>query len=163
MTPTLARMVSAHERNYKKADQNGSPLPAALSLRTTAERPAARTFSVQRRHPRRKPIRRADAGIDRAADRYAAVIRAHGKGLRHPPQQPEMRGRSFYEGRGGKGEVRNRRTPVRIFSDHRQAGAGGGRRESEKGLGGAGLFRSRMLKQFIESGAPHDGAEEHSR
>ena len=65
MTPTLARMVAAHERNYKKPIKWFAH-PAIVPLRTPAERPAARTFSVQRRHHRRNRSG-GGRGIDRAA------------------------------------------------------------------------------------------------
>ena len=66
MTPTLARMVAAHERNYKKPIK-WFAIPATLPLRTPAKGPAARTFSVQCRHHRRN---RSSGGrrIDRAVD-----------------------------------------------------------------------------------------------
>ena len=66
MTPTLARMVAAHERNYKKAHQVVRH-PATVPLRTPAEGPAARTFPVQRR-PHRRNRSGGGRGIDRAAD-----------------------------------------------------------------------------------------------
>ena len=66
MTPTLARMIAAHERNYKKPDQMVRH-PAAFPLRAPAKGPPARAFPVQRR-PRRRERPSGGRGGHRAAD-----------------------------------------------------------------------------------------------
>ena len=71
MTPTLARMVAAHERNYKKADQVVRD-SATVPLRAPAERKAAGTLSVQRRHHWRNVTGGRD-GTDCVAHRFCCA------------------------------------------------------------------------------------------
>ena len=51
MTPTLARVVAAREREFQETDEVVFD-PAVFSLRKTAARPIARAFPAQLRHHR---------------------------------------------------------------------------------------------------------------
>ena len=66
MTPTLARMIAAYERGYKKPFK-WFALPQLFRYERQQKGPPARALPVQRRHHRReRPRRRRRA--DRAAD-----------------------------------------------------------------------------------------------
>ena len=86
MTPTLARMVIARERDYKKPLRWFSAA-AVFPLREAAERAAARVLPVELRHHRRGVDRRR-CGDDRADHRYAARLRPHGGRFRRARQRP---------------------------------------------------------------------------
>ncbi len=86
MTPTLARMVIAKERAYRKPMKWFQHVEL-LPLRAPAEGTPARVHPVQRR-PHRRRLDRRGRGVRRAHDRPPARVRLHEGRLRHPPQRP---------------------------------------------------------------------------
>jgi histidyl-tRNA synthetase len=87
MTPTLARMVAAHERAYKKPIK-WFAIPQLFRYERQQKGPPARALPVQRGHHRRERSG-GGRGDHRAAHRFAARARTDRGRFRHPPEQPQ--------------------------------------------------------------------------
>ena len=115
MTPTLARMVAAHERNYKKPIK-WFAIPQLFRYERQQKGRLREHFQFN------ADIIGEDrsgggCGTDCAADRHAARLGLTERGFRHPSQQPQCVAGVFCRA------LQRCRPGVRVLPDHRQTRA----------------------------------------